>query len=108
MQYFEITVPDMNDSVSRVTLADTFYRVRFTYNCGSDSWSFGLYTDQDVPIALGIRIIPGMPMNLFFGAAELPNGVFGCLTKLDHVGRDAFKEGKAKFVFIPADNTTEE
>ena len=99
MEYTIITVPDMNDSVSRIALDDVYYRIRFTYNDTCDYWSFGLYTDQDEPIAIGIKMVPRMPLNLFFGVKQLPSGVFGCMTNLNRIGREDFNNGKAKFIY---------
>lgn len=101
MEYTIIEVPDMNDSVSRIVLAGTQYLIRFTYNDTADYWTFGLYTPLNVPIVIGIKIIPNFPLNLFYGVTSLPFGVFGVMTNLDHIGRDDFRNGKAKFIFAP-------
>ena len=45
-----IEVPDMNDSVSRITLSRKEYYIRFTYNPSYDYWSFGLYNMKMEPI----------------------------------------------------------
>ena len=101
MEYVIIKVPDMNDSISRVVLNRKFYRIRFTYSLACDYWTFGVYTDQDDPIAIGIKIVPNMALNLFFGYEQLPNGQFVCMSSQDRVGRDDFKEEKATFAFFP-------
>lgn len=107
MEYTIIEVPDMNDSLSRLVLNGTFYQIRFTYNDTNDYWTFGLYDDQDSPVALGIKIVPGMVLNMFLGRIELPKGVFGVLTELDRIGRYDFVNGKAQFVFVPAETEDE-
>ncbi|MCD8397529.1 MAG: hypothetical protein LUD12_10200 [Lachnospiraceae bacterium] len=108
MDYIIIEVPDMNDSISRITLDDVDYQIRFTYNDTQDYWSFGLYDDQGDPIAIGIKIVPRAPLNLFFGVNELPDGVFGVLSNLDRIGHDDFKDGNAKFIYAPVDMGDEE
>lgn len=40
MEYTIITVPDMNDSVSRIVLNGTAYLIRFTYNDTKDYLEF--------------------------------------------------------------------
>lgn len=45
-----IAVPNMNDSVSDVTIDDVQYRLRFTYNETYDYWSFGVRTANNEPI----------------------------------------------------------
>lgn len=103
MEYTIIEVPDMNDSVSRVVLAGTPYLIRFTYNDTKDYWKFGLYNTQNEPIVIGIKIVPRFPLNVFYGVTKLPYGVFGVITNLDRIGRDDFANGKAQFIFCPAE-----
>lgn len=98
-----IEVPDMNDSVSRIVLNNTAYQIRFTWNEAGGYWKFGLYNTQSEPIVIGIKIVPRYPLNLFYGVTKLPDGVFGVMTKLDHIGRNDFTNGKAQFVFCPVE-----
>ncbi len=42
MDAIAIEVPDMNDSVSKITLLGTQYQIRFTYNDTEGYWYFGL------------------------------------------------------------------
>ncbi len=101
MEYVQIEVPDMNDSLSRIVLMNTPYYIRFTYNDTEDYWKFGVYDSKQNPLVIGIKIVPQFPLNLFYGASKLPDGVFGVYTKKDRVGRNDFLDGTAKFVFIP-------
>lgn len=96
-----IEVPDMNDSVSSITLQGKQYHLRFTYNDSFNYWKFGIYDALGNPIRSGIKIVPKMVLNLFSGTDKLPNGVFGVLTDLDRIGRDDFKNQKAQFIFGP-------
>ena len=105
MEYTIIEVPDLNDSMSRVVLNGKAYLIRFTWNDRGGFWKFGLYDMQSQPIVIGIKIVPRFPMNLFYGVAALPNGVFGVMTKLEHIGRSDFLDGKASFVFCPAEDS---
>ena len=102
MKYITIEVPNMNDSVSRIVLKGQQYNIRFTYNDTCDYWKFSLYDAMMNPIVLGIKIVPQFPLNLFYGVTQLPDGVFGAMTKLQRIGRNDFLDGKAKFVFIPS------
>lgn len=101
VNYIMIAVPDMNDSVSRVVLSGKQYLVRFTWNDTGGYWCFGVSDALEVPILVGVKIVPQFPLNLFYGIVELPEGVFGVFTELDRVGRNDFKEGRASFSFIP-------
>ena len=99
MDFIKIEVPDMNDSVSRIVLSGKAYLIRFTYNDTCDYWKFSLYDTQNEPIALGIKIVPRFPLNVFYGVTKLPDGVFGVMTKLDRIGRNDFLNGNAQFIF---------
>ena len=103
MDRLEITVPDFNDSFSRVVLSGKQYLIRFSYIDTFDYWTFGLYTTLQEPIVEGIKIVPQFPLNLFFNNRNMPNGVFGVFTELEKVGRDDFLNGKAIFAYIPAE-----
>lgn len=102
MEYIVIEVPDMNDSVSRVVLSGKQYLIRFTWNDTGGYWCFGVFDALSAPILVGVKIVPRFPLNLFYGIAELPQGVFGVFTELDRIGRGDFLNGKASFAFIPA------
>ena len=99
MEYIAIEVPDKNDSLSTVVFGGTPYQIRFTYNDTKDYWKFGLYDSRSNPIAVGIKIVPNMPLNLFFGVNALPSGIFAARSKCDHIGRNSFKNGDADFVW---------
>ena len=102
MDYITITVPDMNDSFSRVVLAGTSYQIRFTWNDTANRWMWGLYTMDRAPIIEGVKIVPSFPVNLPYGHLGLPEGAFGAITELPAIGRQDFLTGDAQFVFIPA------
>lgn len=101
MDYIIIEVPDMNDSVSRIVLNGTVYFIRFTYNDTGDFWKVSLFDSQNTPIVLGIKIVPRFPLNTFYPVSNIPDGIFGVITKLDHIGRNDFAEGRAEFIFCP-------
>lgn len=101
MDYTIIEVPDANDSISRIVLSGTQYQIRFSYNDTCDYWKFSLYNSQNEPIVLGIKIVPRFPLNVFYGVTKLPNGVFGVMSKKDHIGRNDFIDGSAQFIFAP-------
>ena len=97
----KIEVPDMNDSVSRVTLANKEFLIRFTWNDTYRYWSYGLYDTEHKPILHACKIVPFSPLNHFYALKNMPNGIFGCVTNQESVGRNDFKDGVAEFIFIP-------
>lgn len=66
-----IKVPDMNDSVSNLSIDGTEYILRFTYNEKYDYWSFGLYDEDENPIIAMTRIVPNFP--IFFSTPTAPS-----------------------------------
>ncbi len=96
-----IKVPDMNDSISTLSIDGVEYLLRFTYNEKYDFWSFGLYTAEEEPIIAMTRIVPNFPIMHFYTYTDIPDGIFGCLSDTDTVGRQAFNNQTAEFVYIP-------
>ena len=103
MRILKISVPDMNDSYSRIVLDDVQYLIRFTWNDAAQRWSFGLYTMQREPIAIGIRLVPRFPLNLQIVNDKFPPGVFGVYSDLESVGKQDFLTGQASFAYISID-----
>ena len=96
-----IEVPDMNDSISYLSIDGRKYGLRFTYNEKYDYWSFGLYDEDDKAIVAMTRIVPNFPIFHFYEGDNIPDGVFGCISTSDTVGRKAFVNKTAEFVYIP-------
>ncbi|MEG1716200.1 MAG: hypothetical protein RR275_05270 [Lachnospiraceae bacterium] len=96
-----ITVPDMNDSMSAVTIDNTEFNIRFTYNELGDYWSFGIYDTEEEPMIAMTKIVPDFPLTHFYTSTDLPDGTFGAISNELHIGRQTFNEGKAEFVYIP-------
>lgn len=96
-----IEVPDMNDSISTLSIDGKEYGLRFTYNEKYDFWSFGLYNEDNVPIIAMTRIVPNFPIFHFYTDTDIPDGIFGCLSDCEEVGRYAFVNKTAEFVYIP-------
>lgn len=99
-----ITVPDYNDSFSRVVLAGKEYLIRFSYNFSGDYWTFGIFDHNQNPYVQGIKIVPNSPLNFFSLCHGLPEGLFGALSTKQNIGRDDFKENRAQFIFFPAED----
>jgi hypothetical protein len=96
----DIAVPDLNDSFSRVVLDGVQFLIRFTWNNMAQRWSFGLYTMQKEPLAVGLRIVPKFPLTLQIVDKRFPTGSFVANTILDHIGRKDFLEGRAIFLYF--------
>lgn len=98
-----IEVPDMNDSISTISIDDKEYSIRFTYNEKYKYWNFGIYDDENNPIIAMTKIVPNFPLLFFISDENLPNGIFGCISDTENVDRQAFIRHTAEFVYIPKD-----
>lgn len=96
-----ITVPDYNDSFTRIVLDEREYLLRFTWNESSEFWNFGVYDIYEIPIATSMKILPNCPLSIWHMNSQMPYGEFGVITELDRIGRNDFKDKKAEFVYIP-------
>lgn len=96
---YEITVPNMNDSIGRITLDEKEFYIRFTYNPSYDYWSFGLYDTKLNPIIPMTKIVPLISLYNYYKYTDLPEGIFVCFTRKDRVGKNDFLEGFAHFSF---------
>lgn len=95
-----INVPDMNDSVSQVTLEGKEYDLRFQYNGSYDYWSVGISDDSGAIVSL-TKIVPNYPLFTWNLDARLPAGMFVGQTNKNRIGHYDFRDGDAEFVFIP-------
>ena len=102
MDYTVIEVPDMNDSVSRISLQGSQYQLRFTWNDTGGYWMFGILNSLGEPLLIGVKIVPQFPLNLFHSTKNMPQGIFAALTEKESIGRRDFSDGKAQFAFISA------
>lgn len=98
---FYIDVPDMNDSISVITIDEKEYGLRFTYNEKNDYWSFGVYDEYEEPIVAMTKIVPNFPLLEAYFDSRLPDGIFGCISDFKKVSRHSFVKKDAEFVFIP-------
>lgn len=96
-----IAVPDMNDSISTISIDGKEYGLRFTYNERFDFWSFSIYEEDTSPIISMVKIVPNFPLFHFYTESNLPDGIFGCISSEKAVRRNSFKDKEAEFVFIP-------
>ena len=96
-----ITVPDHNDSFSRIVLDSAEYLLRFTWNEHGGYWNFGVYQTDETPIVTSMKVLPNAPLSIWHQNPLMPRGEFGAVTDLEHIGRQDFLNGKAEFVYIP-------
>lgn len=96
-----IKVPDMNDSMSSISIDGVLYYLRFTYNETADLWSVGIYNKNRSPVVAMTRIVPNFPLFFYYRGEELPDGIWACLSNKEHIGRQTFNDGDAEFCYVP-------
>lgn len=101
MEYYEISVPDKNDSVMRVNLDGTYYYLRTTWCESGSCWLLSVY-DAEMELIIGMtRLCPGAIWNLYYVNSGGPQGALGVMSDSEDVGRDAFVDGTAHLVYVP-------
>lgn len=102
LEYYEISVPDRNDSIMRVNLDEVYYNLRLTWNAYGEFWMLSIY-DAEMNIIIGMaRLVPGAIWNFYYQVQGGPPGVLGVQTESEEIGRDDFKNGLAKLLYLPA------
>lgn len=96
-----IDVPDMNDSSGRIALSGKNYWIRFTYNSIEEYWSFSLFDVDKNPMLGMIKIVPNVMLNAYYTDVNLPDGWFVQIGTEEPPKRTDFKNGLAKFYFVP-------
>lgn len=95
-----VSIPRYNDAFARIVVRNTPYMLRFSYQKASDCWTFGIYDLKYTPIVQGIKIVPGIPLNIQYIDDTLPPVYWGVKTKLDRIGYHDFWDGNAEFFYL--------
>lgn len=99
-----INVPDMHDSMSKVTLDGTVYWLRFTYNSTYDYWSIGIYDEDQNDYIPMTKIVPMYDLLRSYKSYEgIPQGYLFCAAKVEQIKESSFKDGDAIIVYIGAE-----
>lgn len=80
-----------------LTLESIAFVLRLEWSTRSQRWRYGFWADEETPILVGRRLIPGMFMNNRYTGELLPDGVFMCArldgttrpVGMNELGRDA-------------------
>ena len=98
----KITVPDKNDSVSKISLSGRVYYLRFTYNPTFKYWSIGVYDEALSPLVALTKLVPMYPqMEVYKTYTDMPDGVIGCFSRVSKLDRNSFNNGDAVITYAP-------
>lgn len=100
-----VDIPHYNDCFCRVVIRRKPYMLRFSYHKATDCWTFGIHDLQYNPIVQGIKVVPGIPLNIQYIDEALPPVYWGVKTKLDRVGYRDFWDGNAEFFYVEKPET---
>jgi hypothetical protein len=95
-----ITVPDMNDSLSSISIDGVLYYLRFTYNEENNYWNFGVYDENEEPIVAMVKIVPYFPLLYQYQDSRLPEGEFCAFSDYEQIQRQSFNQLEAEFVYF--------
>ena len=105
MDVMSITVPSgENDFIMRVLLDGKMRYLHMSYNSTGDYWTIAYCDSEGTPIVSGIKIVPNFPLNFFYSAHDIPQGMLYVQSSQDKVGKNAFADGSATLRYIPAES----
>ena len=94
-----ITCPDAPDILVSAELDGKIYYIRLLYNADGAYSTLSLRDKDNLPLAEGIKCVPGWPLLSRRRVPGLPPGDFIVLCRSDAVGRADFKTGAAKLIY---------
>ena len=112
MEYYEISVPDRNDSVMRVNLDGTYYYLRVTWNAYGEFWMLSIPEKLKHSCALTVtmqmkigmaKLVPGAIWNFYYLNSNGPPGILGVQTDKERIGRQDFVDAVAHLYYLPAE-----
>lgn len=99
MTYYELSVPDHNDSTMRVSLDGTYYYLRVTWNARGAFWLLSTY-DAEMQLIIGMaKLVPGAIWNFFNLDTAGPPGIIGVTSDNERIGRNDFVNGTAHLIY---------
>ena len=101
-----ISVPQLNDSLSRIVLDGKECFLRFSWNTEGEFWSFAIWKSWDTALVSGIKVVPNYPLTETVNASGMPQGVFAALSNKTAIGKEDFWNGLASFVYASPDEVT--
>ena len=101
IEYYEISVPDHNDSEMRVSLDGEYYYFRTTWNERGGFWLLSIY-DANNNLIIGMaKLVPGTIWNFFYQSSCGPSGIIGVQSGNESIGRNDFINGSAHLIYVP-------
>ena len=101
IEYYEISVPDHNDSTMRVSLDGEYYYFRTTWNERGGFWLLSIYGAENQILVGMAKLVPGAIWNFFYQSSVGPPGIIGVQSDNETIGRDDFTNRTAHLIYVP-------
>lgn len=99
-----IPIKDNPNHTLLIELESIIYKLGFKFNTVGLFWTLDIWTEDDVLLLVGIKMVPNYPLIFSHKKKLLPQGDFICETSdvSARIVRDSFSSGKAKFLYLTA------
>ena len=101
-----IPIKDNPNHTILIELESTIYKLAFKYNTTKVFWTMDIYTENDVLLLSGVKIVPNYPLIFSHKNSLLPNGDFVCeiSDKSATIIMNSFSSDKAKLLYLTQDD----
>ena len=102
-----VTIPikDNPNHTILIALDSKIYKLYFLFNTGFEFWTMDIYTEDELLILSGVKIVANYPLIFSHINSELPSGDFICEISdtESRIVRNSFSTGKAKLLYLTKD-----
>lgn len=100
-----IPIKDNPNHTLLMELDSKIYKLGFKFNSVGLFWTLDIWTEDDVLLLAGIKMVANYPLIFSHKIKSLPTGDFICEISdaSARIERDSFSSGKAKFLYLTAD-----
>lgn len=100
-----IPIKDNPNHTILIDLDNKIYKLAFLFNTVAEFWTMDIYTENELLLVSGIKIVPNYPLIFSHANPDLPTGDFICEisdTK-SRIIRNSFSTGKSKLLYLTKD-----
>lgn len=97
-----IPIKDNPNHTILIELESKIYKLWFKFNVLGDFWTIDIYSEDDVLLVAGIKMVANYPLMFSIKNPLLPSGDFICeISDVNaSIVRDSFSSGKAKLLYL--------
>lgn len=100
-----IPIKDNPNHTILIDIDSKIFKLYFKYNTRANFWSMDIYTEDDLILIYGVKIVANYPILFYHKNSAFPSGDFICeiADKSATIKRDSFSSGAAKLLFLTKD-----